>query len=194
MRRSGEYHLDNRGTVSIFAAVLCTLLVAFAGLVTEFGSAALTREDTQRAADLAAYSGALAYSANNTTAAVNAAVDRIAILNGIATSQVASAVVTSPRGDGNQAVQVTVTSDVPLVLSQILGKATQLAVTATAYAEITSSGRGGGTPCVIALNTSGTGVTLSGGTALSAPACAVASNNTVSVPCTTNPKNPLDLR
>jgi len=42
-----------------------------------------------------------------------------------------------------------------------------------------------GSACVIALDSSGTGVTLSGGTTLSAPACAVASNNTVTVPCGT---------
>ena len=47
-------HLGNRGTVSIFAAVLVTILVAMAGLVTEFGDALLARVDTQRVAGLAA--------------------------------------------------------------------------------------------------------------------------------------------
>ena len=83
-------------------------------------AALLAREDTQRVADLAAYSGALAYSATHTTAALNAAVNRIATLNGIATAMVSLPVVTSPSGDGNQAVQVTVTTSVPLALSRVL--------------------------------------------------------------------------
>jgi hypothetical protein len=182
-RRLGS-RLDNRGTVSIFAAVLVTILVAMAGLVTEFGDALLARVDTQRVADLAAYSGALAYNANNTTAALTAAVDRVATLNGIATSQVTPSVVASPSGDGNNAVLVTVTTTVPLALSRVLDSASQLTVSASAYAELKTSGAGAG--CIIALNASGTGVTLSGGTIVSAPACAVASNNTVSVPCGTS--------
>jgi hypothetical protein len=181
LRIVGGHWLDKRGTVSIFAAVLATVLVAFAGFATEFGSAVLTREDTQRVADLAAYGGALAYSASNTTAALTAAVNRIATLNGVPTSSVTSAVVTSPSGDGNQAVQVTVTTDLSLELTKVIGSASQLAITATAYAELTSQG----TACVIALNSSGTGVTLSGGTTLSAPGCAVASNYSVTVPCGT---------
>ena len=177
----GKRRLDNRGTVTIFAAVAFTLLVGFAGLVTEFGSAVLAREDTQRVADLAAYSGAIAYSAAGTTDALNTAVDRIATLNGLAIGDMAASVGTSPSGNGHSAVEVTVTTQVPLSLAHVFTSATQLTVTASAYAEIRSSGTGNA--CVIALNTAGTGVTLSGGTALNAPACAVASNNTVTVPC-----------
>ncbi len=178
-----QRRLDNRGTVTIFAAVAFTLLIGFAGLVTEYGSAVLAREDTQRVADLAAYSGALAYSTTPTSTVLNTAVDRIGTLNGIATADLAASVGTSPSGDGNQAVEVTVTTEVPLTLSRVFGTATQLTVAASAYAEIASSGAGNA--CVIALNTSGTGVTLSGGTALDAPSCAVASNYTVTVPCGT---------
>src|SRR5580658_3644104 len=179
----GKRRLDNRGTVTIFAAVAFTLLVGFAGLVTEYGSAVLAREDTQRVADLAAYSGALAYSAAGTTTALNTAVDRIATLNGIATGDMAASVGTSPSGDGNSAVEVIVTTEVPLSLAHVFTSATQLTVTASAYAEIKSSGAGNA--CIIALNTAGTGVTLSGGTALNAPSCAVASNYSVTVPCGT---------
>jgi hypothetical protein len=180
----GKRRLDNRGTVTIFAAVAFTLLIGFAGLVTEYGSAVLAREDTQRVADLAAYSGALAYNTAGTTAALDTAVDRIATLNGIAIGDMAASVGTSPSGDGNTAVEVTVTTQVPLALAHVFSTATQLTVTASAYAEIKSSGAGNA--CVIALNTAGTGVTLSGGTALNAPACAVASNYSVTVPCGTS--------
>ncbi len=178
-----QRRLDNRGTVTIFAAVAFTLLVGFAGLVTEYGSAVLAREDTQRVADLAAYSGALAYSQAGPNG-LDVAVDRIGSLNGIAAADLAASVGVSPSGDGNQAVQVTVTTQVPLTLSRVFGTASQLTVTASAYAEIVSSGAGNA--CVIALNTGGTGVTLSGGTILNAPSCAVASNYSVTVPCGTS--------
>jgi hypothetical protein len=183
MRMFAQRRLDNRGTVTIFAAVAFTLLVGFAGLVTEYGSAVLAREDTQRVADLAAYSGALAYSQAGPNG-LDVAVDRIGSLNGIAAADLAASVGVSPSGDGNQAVQVTVTTQVPLTLSRVFGTASQLTVTASAYAEIVSSGAGNA--CVIALNTGGTGVTLSGGTVLNAPSCAVASNYSVTVPCGTS--------
>jgi hypothetical protein len=93
-------------------------------------------------------------------------------------------VVASPNGDGNQAVLVTVTTTVPVALSSVQDSARQLTVSASVYAELKTSGAGAG--CIIALNASGTGVTLSGGTIVSAPACAVASDNTVSVPCGTS--------
>ncbi len=163
------------------AAVLFAGLVGVAGLVTEYGDALLTRVDAQREADLAAYSGALAYNATSSTDALTAAVSRSATLNGFTSSQVVGSLVTSPSGDGNQAVQVVVTVDVALSLSRTIERASQIVVSATSYAELRSNG----TACIIALESGGTGVTLSGGTTLSAPSCAVASNNTVTVPCGT---------
>ena len=44
--------------------------------------------------------------------------------------------------------------------------------------------------CILALSQSGTGVTLSGGTSVQAPGCAVASNSTISVPCGTTITTP----
>jgi hypothetical protein len=104
------------------------------------------------------------------------------VLNGLVSTAATATLVTSPSGDGNQAVQVNVTLSVPLMLSRILGTGDELNVTGTSYAELKSNG----SACVIALNGSGTGVTLSGGTALSAPGCAVASNYSVTVPCGTS--------
>jgi hypothetical protein len=63
----------------------------------------------------------------------------------------------------------------------VLWSRSSLPVSVSSYAEL----KGGAPGCIMALNTGGTGVTLSGGTAVSAPNCAVTSNNTVSVPCGT---------
>jgi hypothetical protein len=110
-------------------------------------------------------------------------VQLVATLNGIPTGDISESVVTSPSGDGNQAVQVTVSTQTPLLLSQVLGNnAANLTVGATSYAEMK-----GGTPgCIIALASGGTGVTLSGGTSVTASACAIASDDTVTVPCGTS--------
>lgn len=169
---------DRRGAISVLAATMLPALIGLAGLATEYGNALMVRSKTQRIADAAAYSGALAYSANPTSDALNAAVSRMATLNGILSSAAAGTLVNSPTGDGNQAVRVTVTSSAPLGLSQVLGTSSSISVTATAYAELKASG----SACIVALNSSGAGVTLSGGTALTASSCAVASNASVAAP------------
>ena len=64
----------------------------------------------------------------------------------------------------------------------MVGGTTSLAVSATSYAELNVKTTG----CIIALNTGGAGITLSGGTTVSATGCSVASNNSETVPCGTH--------
>jgi hypothetical protein len=87
-----------------------------------------------------------------------------------------------PTGDGNQAMQVTVTTSVPLNLARVLTSSASLSVGATSYAEIKSDAPG----CVIALSGSGTGVALTGGATLSADDCAVDSNAAVTTHACSN--------
>jgi Flp pilus assembly protein TadG len=172
---------DRRGNVAILSAIFITGLIGASGLTVEFGNGLLNHMQDQRIADLAAIGGANVYNSTSSTAAVTAAVANVATLNGISSSSISSSVVTSPSGDGNQAVQVTVSTSVPLVLSRVIWSNASLPISVTAYAEM----KGGAPGCIEALNTAGTGVTLSGGTAVTASNCAVDSNNTVSVPCGT---------
>ena len=136
-------------------------LIGIAGLATEYGDALMTQIKAQRLADDAAYAGALAYmSAGSTTAMTNAA-DQIATLNGLPTADLtAISIVSSPSGDGNSAVQATVSIAVPLGLAKLVNSsgATTASVTANSYVEL----KGGSIPCFIALSSSGTGITLSG--------------------------------
>ena len=169
----------NSGSVTTVAALALPLMIGVAGLVAEYGHGLLVKVENQRAADLAAYEGAVVYNATNSTTSMTSAADAVASLNGLSASALNVSLVTSPSGDGNQAVMVTVTTQVPLVLSHIIETNSQVQVASTAYAELAA----GAPACIIALKPSGAGVTLSGGTAVSAPACAVASNNSVSVPC-----------
>jgi hypothetical protein len=168
-----------RGSVSIIAAVMIPGIVGVAGLGAEYGYGVLTKVESQRLADVGARGGAAVYSATSSTAKLQTAVANLATMNGTPSSDVTAAVVNSPRGDGNSAVQVTVSTSVPRVLSRIFGGGKTLPVKATAYVEIQPTSN---PDCVIALSTSGSGITLSGGTTMTASSCAVASDNTVSVP------------
>lgn len=176
-----------RGSVSVMAAVMFPVLIGMAGLVTEYGNGLMLRQRAQRMADIAAYAGAMTYNATSSTTAMTDAVARIAVINGYASANVTPTLGTSPSGDGNQAVLVTVTSSVTLGLSTMIKAGTTLPITATAYAEIKSSAIG----CIIALNGSGTGVTLSGGAAVTASACAIDSNASVVAPNGTSITTPV---
>ena len=184
---AAKFWRDRRGGITVLAATMLPALIGMAGLATEYGNALMVRSKTQRIADAAAFSGAMAYSSNASTDALNAAVSRIATLNGILSSAAVGSLVTSPTNDGNQAVQVTVTSSAPLGLSQILGTSSQISVTSTALAELKPNGWA----CIIALNGSGTGVTLSGSTAVTASTCAVSSNASVAAPNGTSITSPI---
>lgn len=172
---------DRRGSVTIMSSVLLPIVIGVVALVAEFGSGLLTRVENQRVADLAAFAGAIAYNSSGSTTTMNAAIAKVATLNGMPTGTVSGTLVTSPTGSGNQAVSVTVSTSKLLLLAPVLGSNSSLTINAGAQAEIAAQATG----CIIALNGSGTGVTLSGGTSVTAANCAVASNSTVTVPCGT---------
>jgi hypothetical protein len=172
---------DRRASVSIVGALMLPVLIGMTGLVAEYGRGLLTKVEDQRVADLAAYAGATAYNSTGSTTTMNSVIDEVALLNGIPAANIAGSLVSSPSGDGNQAVKVAVSTTNTIVLSTLVGSPATLPVGATAYAELKANAAG----CIIALNTAGTGVTLSGASNITANACAVDSNNTVSVPCST---------
>lgn len=157
------------------------MLVGIVALVAEFGQALLDRAENQRVADLAAYSGAVAFTATSSNTAMAAAANRVVTLNGIAATDASVQLVPSPRDEAAQAVNVAISTTRPLFLAPILGFQNFLPVGAEAFVQL-----GGSTPpCIIALSPAQTGVTLTGGTTVNAPECAVASNAAVSVPCGT---------
>ncbi len=167
---------DRRGAIGVLAAFVMVGVIGVSALALEYGHGLLQKTENQRVADLAAYAGALVYGATGSSTDATSAATNVAALNGFS-SGATPTVVSSPTGDGNNAVQVTVTSSVPLLLARVLTANTTLPVSATAYAEVKSDAPG----CIIALSGSGTGVNLSGGTAITADNCAVASNNAVTL-------------
>ncbi|HEV2365157.1 MAG TPA: pilus assembly protein TadG-related protein [Caulobacteraceae bacterium] len=165
--------------MSVIGAIALPLLIGMTGLVADYGHGVLVKTQNQRIADLAAYAGATVYNTTGSTDLMTAAIDNVAALNGISSTAVTGSLVTSPSGDGSQAVKVAINTSLPVYLASVLGGGNQIQVAVAAYAELKANAQG----CIIALNTGGTGVTLSGGTSVTASGCAVDSNTSVTVPC-----------
>jgi hypothetical protein len=173
---------ERRGAITVLSAFAMVAVIGFSALALEFGYGLLSRVDNQRIADIAAYSGALAYNSSGSATTANSAAGNIVALNGLSSSAASSSVVASPSGNGNQAVQVTVTTSNPLMLAKLIKPGATLPVSATAYAEIKSDAPG----CIIALSGSSSGVSLTGGATLTASGCAVASNTTITAHACSN--------
>ena len=173
--RWGAFVRDRKAAVSIIAALSLPALIAFSSLVAEYGHGLLVRTENQRVADLAAYAGALAYNSNATTASITSAANKVASMNGVAAGAVAASLVDSPTGDGNKAVQVTVSTNLPIYLASVVGGASSLPVSTSAYAEMGSQTGG----CIIALSAGGSGIQVSSAAGINAAGCAVSSNAAV---------------
>lgn len=174
MIRRGVSSLATRrdGSVTVISALILPVLIAIVGLVAEYGNALLHKVEDQRIADMAAFAAATAYNASSSNS-MSQVVDSIATMNGISSSDISASVVSSPSGDGNKAVEVTVTTQTPLMLTEVLNiTQTSLTETATSYAEM----KGGAPGCIIALNASGSGITLTSSAGITADNCAVDSD------------------
>ncbi len=172
---------DRRGSVTVISAFTLPVVIGMVALVSEYGFSLLTKVENQRVADAAAYAGALAYNATSSTTTMNAVIANVGALDGVASGNISGVLVASPTGDGSQAVHVTINSVQPLPLVSAIGGLGSVTVVSSAYAELKANTQG----CIVALNQAGTGVTLSGGTSITASACAIASDAAVSAPCGT---------
>lgn len=182
--RAKLFHLLHceSGNFAMLAALLLPLLLGSAALAVEYGVGLVTRSSNQRTGDAAAFAAAIRYTASQSEAEMRAAALQVAALNGVDPSAVSVGLVPSPRGDG-EAVEVRIASTQQLYLAPIIGASDLLAIGTQSLASIGSAGPGS---CVLALDPSQSGVTLSGGTSLAAPNCSVASNASLSVPCGTS--------
>jgi hypothetical protein len=175
---------DNRGTVTILGAALIASLIGVISLVAEYGLTLERQTEDQRIADMAAYAAATYYGAHsgdsNVLAMATSVAQNVGKLNGVPVANVAAAVVTSPQDSTKNALRVIVTTTPTLFLGKVLGRHTTLSTTGTSYAQF----GGGVSACITALSAS-TGITLSGGTAISAPQCGISTNATLTVPCGT---------
>lgn len=153
---------DQKGAITVVSAIAIPVLIGVTGLVAELGHGLLTKSENQRIADLAAYAGALAYNSTSSSTNMTAAAQRVATMNGIPSSAVSATLVTSPRDSSSQAVLVNISTSNLVLLAPVTKTTASLTIGASSYAQLGAKTD----PCIIALNASGTGVTLSGGTSV----------------------------
>ena len=158
------------------AAVCLSGLIGAAALALDVTQFYVTQSTGQRIADQSALAAAFAYSqSGNLLATAQRAASSLAVVNGAGSSTVTTSIVTSPSGDGNQAVLVSVVTPVSLTaFGSLIDGLTTVNVGATSYAEIQNGVAG----CLIALGSSG--VSTSNGASVTATACAIASGGGVS--------------
>ncbi|MBL8582442.1 MAG: hypothetical protein JNL61_09470, partial [Rhizobiaceae bacterium] len=106
LRAVQRFARNRDGNVLILSALSLPVIIGTAALVAEYGDALLKRVENQRAADLASYAGAIAYDKTKSETDMTKAAKNVALLNGIAASDVQVSLVPSPRNVKNKAVSV----------------------------------------------------------------------------------------
>lgn len=165
------------GSIIVLAALSLTVVMGMSGIAVELGNGYATKVRNQRVADMAAIGAALAYkNGGQSTAAATQVAKDIVIANGLSASM---ATVTVPVTIGAaSAVQVQVTTSVPIKMASLLTSNASYNVTNVAAASLTSSS---GTSCITALSSSNSSVDLNGGAAIVASGCAITTNGTVTL-------------
>ena len=165
------------GTIMVLAAFALTAVMGMSGLAVEVGNGYSTKVRNQRVADMAALGAAQAYQANQSVAVATQVAKDIVAASGLPAS---SATVNAPvTVNGVNAITVTVTTAVPVRLAQVVMNNTSYNVTNTAAASLTNTSTPG---CFTTLSSTATnGISLTGGTSMTATGCGVASNAGVSL-------------
>lgn len=172
------------GNMFILSALAMPVIIGCAGLALEYGSAVALRAQNQRISDLAAYAGAVAYAQQESEARMRAAALDVVAFNGGDPADAIVALVASPVDPAARAVRVDMTGRQPALLSAILSGIVNIPVSAGATA-LVGGAEEVAMACILALDPAQSGVTLSGGTRLSAPECDIASNASITAPCGT---------
>jgi Flp pilus assembly protein TadG len=172
---------DERGTIAVMTGLCATAIVGFAALAIDVGSWEVAKRSMQGAADMAAYSAAIAYGKNDGTSittqakGVTAALGYVDGQNGVTVS------VNQPPTSGAHvgtasAIQVIVQQPQPLYFAGLF-LSSNPTVTAGAVAAPSSSG----SACMLALSTSANqAINVSGSGSVNAPDCVLVSNSSSS--------------
>lgn len=169
---------DHRGSVAIISAAVLPVVLGMSGLALEYGNALRTKVESQRTADLAAYAAAAAYTRSHDQSEMEKTGESIARLNGV--DGISLELV--PSSDGSSSgVRARIATQKPLLLARVISVLDHVDIHVAALAGVEI----GETACMVALEQSGPGLRLSGGTSVTSESCAIASNSTVDAPCGT---------
>mgnify|MGYP003365299639 CR=1 FL=1 len=190
---------ERRGAVALIVALVLPVLLGVVALALEVGSWATARIDVQRQADIAAMTAAVQY-ANGAPSATSIALQStlsnasiaagtsLAAVNGVTAANNASLVLVQVAGvkttpDTNVAFRAVVSRQMSLGIGKVLSTLPSVTISSTAIAEITGSVSGGGQPCVFSLDktSTGTGVSVTGNSHVTASGCTVRSNNGIKI-------------
>lgn len=166
------------GGISVIGAFGLIAMIGAIALSVELGQGYIALQANQRTADMAALGGATAYASNPSQTVLLATAGDIANANGVETSRVTTRFIENYEGSGTDVIQVDVRSTIPLYFARILNSDASYTVESTGVASLPSAS----TPaCILALDSNGTGIRVSGGASITARDCAVASNDLISV-------------
>lgn len=168
---------DRRGNTLAIAAACLPMIIGCAGLATDTIQWTLWKRQLQRAADSAAIAGVYdrenaSGSTSNTSSAVSS---DLTINNHVWTSLMTGyPQVTYPSDSGSAVDQVAVTLKIqqPLPFSSLFMSSAPI-ITASATAASIATG----TPCALALNSTGTAMNYSGNATVNAPTCILYSDS-----------------
>lgn len=171
---------STRGAVALIGALSLTTLIGMGAFAVEATQGYAAKVSNQRIADMAALAGALAFNASSDQTVMQRTAEAVVKASGLAATTVATVLITDSLG--NNVVKSTVTTQVPLALGKILSGSISYDVVSAGMAS-TSATVSATPPCIAALSGAGTyGITLSGGTLIDAPNCAINTNSGVTVP------------
>lgn len=170
-----RFAYGTHASAAVSSALALPVLLGVAGLAIEFGDALVTRAETQRVADLAVHAGILAYDRSADLDIATQAVRGVARLNGVPADR--AAVTLDVDGATGPELRVTITTPRPLILSRLIAGRRVLDVTAKSTATLDQDEPA----CILALDPDGPGITMDGGTSITAENCALASNASVTL-------------
>lgn len=171
---------DKRGVIIVMIALLLPIMMGFIGLGVEVGYWFSEKRSLQGAADAAAVSAAYSYANGNTTNSdLLTAATTDATRNGY-TSTTDTIAAANPPGSGSytadaNAIEVTMTRNVSLIFAQLVTSFSDDQVTVNARAVATQSSIG--EACVLALDTTDEGISVSGNGDVSFDGCLFAANS-----------------
>lgn len=176
---------DRRGAYSIVTALMMPVLVGFTGFGTEVGLWYFDHQKMQGAADAAAYSAEMAYTAGNTSGYQTEAKAVAAQYGFVDGSGGTTVTVNQPPSSGPHtatpaAIEVIIQQPQQRLFSAVFTTST-LDVDARAVATQTTGSSGGATGCVLALDPTAAGaVTLFNNALLPNPNCGIVSDSSSS--------------
>lgn len=169
------------GSVLVMGALSLTGVIGMSALAVDTGQGYMTKVRNQRVADMAALAAAVAYNGSSSLDAAQATARDVVAASGLAAS---TATVTPDSTSAPTNISVTVTTPVQVALGRVLTATPSFNVTNMAKASLVGNTSAG---CIVALSSAVTnGVSLAGGTSITASGCAVTTNSGVSVPAGTH--------